>query len=102
MPLINVIRGEPVPDALLNIRTPYLRVPVWLVVTWWCLRRLALAVVLACRHWYLTGPAVLLTWLWWRFGWPGPAGAGAAVAVTAGGWWLADPNSFDRWAAIRH
>jgi S-DNA-T family DNA segregation ATPase FtsK/SpoIIIE len=33
VPLVNVIRGEPVPDALLNIRTPYIRMPVWLLVT---------------------------------------------------------------------
>jgi hypothetical protein len=115
MPLVNVIRGEPVPDALLNVRTPLLRVPLWLLITWWCLQRLVLAAVLACRHWYLTAPLVLLAWLWWRFGWPGPAAAAGGTVVVAATWWLVDAGrrgastpattaacSGRRWGAVQH
>jgi S-DNA-T family DNA segregation ATPase FtsK/SpoIIIE len=97
MPLVNVIRGEQVPDALLNVRHRFIRLPLWLVVTCWCLKQLALAVFLAARYWYLTGPVLLTGWLWWRFGWPGPATLAAGAVVTATGWWLVAPGSFGRW-----
>ena len=35
MPLVNVIRGERIPDAPLNIVTPIVRLPLWMVITWW-------------------------------------------------------------------
>lgn len=97
MPLLNVIRGEPVPVALLNVRTPFIRLPLWLVITWWCLKHLALAALLACRHWYVTGPAILMCGLWWRYGWPGPATVAGGAVVAAVAWWMADSRSFNRW-----
>jgi S-DNA-T family DNA segregation ATPase FtsK/SpoIIIE len=97
MPLVNVIRGERVPDALLNIRSPYIRLPLWQVVTWWCLKHAALALFLAGRYWYLTGPTMLVAWLWWRFGWPGPAILVGGVVAAAVGWRLVDAGSFGRW-----
>ena len=41
MPLINHVRGDQVPDSMLNVRTPVVKIPLWLVVTWWCLKGLA-------------------------------------------------------------
>jgi S-DNA-T family DNA segregation ATPase FtsK/SpoIIIE len=97
MPLVNVIRGERVPDALLNIRSPYIRLPLWLAITWWCLKHAALALFLAGRYWYLTGPTMLVAWLWWRLGWPGPAILSGGVVTAGVGWRLVDAVSFGRW-----
>src|SRR5256885_11843679 len=74
MPLINHVRGNRVPDAMLNVRTPIVRIPLWMVVTWRCVKGLARLVYLACRYWYVTGPAAVLGWLYDRFGWWGPGG----------------------------
>jgi len=63
MPLINELRADQVPDAMLNVRTPILRIPLWMVVTWWTLKGLARLVYLGCRYWYVTGPLSLLLWL---------------------------------------
>ncbi len=96
MPLINVIRGQEVPSAPLNVRTPILHIPVWLALIWWTLKAFAVAVFLACRYWYLTGPAVLLMWLYAEYGWFGPVGLVAGLTVVAGGWRLSHHPSFLR------
>jgi S-DNA-T family DNA segregation ATPase FtsK/SpoIIIE len=96
MPFVNVIRGEVLPDAVLTVRTPHVRVPVWLLITGWCAKHLALGLVLAVRGWYVTGPVLLVGWLWWRYGWPGPAILAAGVALAAGVWWWVEPGSFGR------
>lgn len=104
MSRVGVIRGDLVPDAppmLLQrsvmIRTPVIRVPLWLMVGWWCAKGAAWLLLVVCRYWYLTGPALLVGGLWWRFGWPGPAMLAAAVGGLLAAWWLAHPDSFNRW-----
>ena len=52
--------------------------------------------VLAVRFWYLTGPAIMLLWLYLRFDWYGPAGLALAVVVLGGAWYLAHAASFLR------
>jgi hypothetical protein len=96
MPLINVIRGERIEPAPLHVRPPVYRVPFWLAITWWTLKGLAVAVFLACRYWYLTGPIVVLLWLYARYGWPGPVGLLGGVAAVGGTWFLAHRPSFLR------
>src|SRR5690606_9433958 len=102
---VGVIRGDRVPDVppfLLQrpvmVRTPVVRVPLWLMAAWWCLKALGLLVVLGCRWWWATVPSLVLSGLWWRFGWVGPAGAVAGVAVLLWLWWLVDRGSLARWA----
>jgi hypothetical protein len=34
MPFVNVIRGEAIPTAPFNVRTPVVRIPVWMIVAW--------------------------------------------------------------------
>ena len=72
MPLINHVRGEQVPDALLTVRTPVIRVPLWMTVAWSVLRGLFRLAVLYARFWYVTLPSTLLMCLYLRFGWMGP------------------------------
>ena len=68
MPLINVIRGEAIPTAPFTVRTPVLRLPVWLLVIWQAVKAVVWLVVAYVRFWYVTLPATLLTWLYARFG----------------------------------
>jgi hypothetical protein len=68
MPLVNVIRGERIDTAPLNVRTPILRLPIWLVLGWWLVKGCARLVYLSCRYWYVTGPALVLWWLYSNFG----------------------------------
>jgi S-DNA-T family DNA segregation ATPase FtsK/SpoIIIE len=100
---VGVIRGDLVPDAPMQlqrsvmIRTPVIRVPLWLMVAGWCLKGLARALLAAVRFWYLTAPVLLAGWLWWRYGWPGPAVLAGAAGGLLGAWWLSHPDSFNRW-----
>src|SRR2546423_3821864 len=96
MPLINHVRGNRVPDAMLNVRTPIVRIPLWMVVTWWCVKGLARLVFLAGRYWYVTGPAALLLWLYARFDWYGPIGLVLTVAAVLAGWRLRFRSTFRR------
>jgi hypothetical protein len=103
MPLVNVIRGERIDTAPFNVRTPILRLPIWLVLGWWLLRGTARVVWLACRYWYITGPLLLLGWLYSDYGWWGPAGL--VIGLTAGitGWWFGHRPSCQRfvvWPAV--
>ncbi len=98
MPLINHVRGNQVPDSMLNVRTPIVRIPLWMVVTWWCIKGLALAVFLACRYWYVTAPASLLLWLYVEFDWYGPVGLVVGLAGGLTGWWFGHRPSFGRFA----
>ncbi|GII25345.1 FtsK/SpoIIIE domain-containing protein [Planosporangium mesophilum] len=97
MPLVNVIRGERIDTAPLNVRTPIVRLPIWLVLSWWFLKGLALTLVLACRYWYVTGPAALLLWLYVDFGWLGPVGLVAGLICAGCGWHFGHRSSFLRW-----
>lgn len=99
MPLVNVIRGEVLPDAVVTVRTPYVRLPLWLLISWWCVKQLGLGLVVAVRGWYVTGPLLLAGCLWWRFGWPGPTVLALAAGLVAGVWWWVEPASFVRCCA---
>ncbi|MEV5820402.1 FtsK/SpoIIIE domain-containing protein [Micromonospora haikouensis] len=96
MPLINVIPGDKIPMAPMNVRLPAWRVPGWLLVFWWLARGLFRLTVLAIRYWWLTGPAALALWIRAEFG--GLALTGVTLAVAAGcvGWWRWHPSSWLR------
>src|SRR6266542_4969793 len=96
MPLVNVIRGERLPDAAFNLRTPIVRVPLWLALTGMVLRGLYRLAVVYLRLWYATIPATALGWLWWRYGWTGPVAALGGIAAVAGVWAYAHRASFLR------
>ncbi len=98
MPFINVIRGEEVPNAPLNVRTPIVRIPLWMALTWWTLKGLVTVAYLACRYWYLTAPAAVLLWLYVELGWSGPVGLLAGLTTLSGGWSLGHRKSFLRFA----
>src|SRR6266542_4169658 len=98
MPLINVIRGERIEPAPFNVRPPILHLPLWMVLAWWTVKGLVRLVVLACRYYYITGPAALLVWLYLRYGWAGPISLVAGLALIAGVWWWAHQPSFLRFA----
>lgn len=88
MPLINVIRGEAIPTAPFTVRTPTLRLPIWLLVAWQAVKALYWLTAAYVRFWYLTLPATLLAWLYARFDWQGPAALAGAMVVVGSGWWF--------------
>ena len=96
MPLINHVRGEQVPDAMLNVRTPVLRIPLWMVITGWCVKGLYRLVYLACRHWYVTGPTLLTWWLYNTLGGLGLAAVALGLVAGLAGWWWRHRTSFLR------
>ena len=89
MPFINVIRGQEIPEAPLNVRTPIVRIPLWMAVCWWCLRGLGRLVRAYVRYWWATLPATGLGWLYIEHGWLGVVtvvlGVGIAVVAWAFG-----------------
>lgn len=96
MPLINVIRGQEVPHAPLNLRTPVVRVPVWASLGWWCVKAAGRLVLFAVRHWYVTVPVVVLLLLWVWFGWYAPLVAVGVTGAGLTGWGLYHRASFSR------
>lgn len=96
MPLINVIRGEQIPNALLNVRTPVVRVPLWASVSWWLLRGLGRLVVAYLRAWPVTLPVTVLVVLYVVFGWVGPVVLVVAVAAVSAAWWFGHRDSARR------
>ncbi len=98
MPLINVIRGERIEPAPFNVRPPILHLPLWIVLAWWTVKGLFRLVVLACRYYYLTGPAAVLVWLYLRYGWAGPISVVGGLFVVSSVWWWAHRPSFLRFA----
>ncbi|MGX7676792.1 FtsK/SpoIIIE domain-containing protein [Plantactinospora sp. DSM 117369] len=96
MPLINIIPGEKIPVAPMNMRLPAWRVPGWLLVGWWALRGLVRLTVLAVRYWWLTGPTVAALWVHARYGPLVLAGVVLAVAGGCVGWWQWHPRSWLR------
>ncbi|GIF16754.1 FtsK/SpoIIIE domain-containing protein [Actinoplanes teichomyceticus] len=96
MPLINIIRGETIPVAPLNVRTPFVKLPIWLVVVWETIKGLAWLVTTYVRHWYATLPATGLTWLYLEHGWQAPVALAGGLAVVATGWAFADRPSWLR------
>jgi FtsK/SpoIIIE family len=99
MPFVNVIRGERLPDAAFNVRTPILRVPLWAHVCWWCIKALFRLAVWYFRFWYVTLPLSFFGFLYLRYGWVGPVGFLAAVAAPLVAWGLLHRSSFARFAA---
>lgn len=103
MPRVGVIRGERVPDAVMMlqhpvmVRTPVVRVPLWAMLFWWCLKGLAWSVAVLFRFWWLSAPVLLLVVLWLRYGWPAPVLLLVAVSVLLLAWSAGDRTSFDRW-----
>ncbi|MER7006668.1 FtsK/SpoIIIE domain-containing protein [Dactylosporangium sp. NPDC000555] len=98
MPLVNVIRGERIEPAPFNVRTPYLKVPLWLVLALWTFRGLCRLAVVYVRFWYVTLPLTALTALYLRFGWWGPGLALGVPAAAVGLWAALDWRSCQRWA----
>ena len=96
MPLVNVIRGERIDSAPINVRTPFVRIPMWLALTWWTLKGLVRLAVLVVRFWYVTAPAAFFGWLYLRFGWAGPVGFVASVTIVVAGWAFGHRPSFLR------
>jgi len=86
MPLINVIRGESIPTAPFTVRTPVLRLPVWLLVIWQAIKAVAWLIVTYVRYWWATGPTTGLLWLYAEYGWVGPASTAGGIAAAATGW----------------
>ncbi|WP_422773654.1 FtsK/SpoIIIE domain-containing protein [Plantactinospora sp. WMMC1484] len=96
MPLINVIPGEKIPVAPMNVRLPAWRVPGWLLVFWWLARGLVRLTVVAVRYWWLTGPAIAALWVHARYGRLVLAGVLLAVAAACAAWWRCHPRSWLR------
>ena len=97
MSLINVIRGQTVPDSALNVRTPIVRVPLWAALVGVLFRGLFRLVVAYARFWYVTVPTTVLAWLWLRYGWWAPAVLIVVVAVGLTVWFVLGRASFARW-----
>jgi S-DNA-T family DNA segregation ATPase FtsK/SpoIIIE len=98
VPFINVIRGERIDPAPFNVRTPYLRVPLWLLLAVWSVKGLYRLTVFYIRLWYVTLPATGLAALWLRYGWRGPTIAVGVPTAALGIWAVVDPTSFRRFA----
>ncbi|MGW4946349.1 FtsK/SpoIIIE domain-containing protein [Actinoplanes sp. NPDC004185] len=96
MPLINVIQGEAIPTAPFTVRTPVLRLPIWLLVMWQAVKAVAWLVVTYVRYWWATGPATGLLWLYAEYGWVGPASTVGGIAAVATGWGFGHRSSFLR------
>lgn len=93
MPLVNVIRGEQVPNALLNVRTPVVRVPLWAAVSWWVLKGFGRLGVGYLRFWPVTLPVTVLAALYLALGWIGPVVLVVTVAVVGIAWWFGHRES---------
>ncbi|RNH94220.1 cell division protein FtsK [Micromonospora aurantiaca] len=96
MPLINVIPGDKIPMAPMNVRLPAWRVPGWLLVLWWLARGLFRLTVLAIRYWWLTAPVALALWVRAEFGGLVLAGVVLTVATGCAAWWRWHPSSWLR------
>src|SRR5690349_19621401 len=96
MPFVNVIHGQTLPDAPLNVRTPIIRIPLWAALSWWCVKALARALVYACIYWYATVPAAILLAAYARYGWVGPVTIVDVVAVSLAVWAFWHRPSFRR------
>ncbi|MEV0327450.1 FtsK/SpoIIIE domain-containing protein [Micromonospora echinospora] len=96
MPLINVIPGDKIPVAPMNLRLPAWRVPGWLLVFWWLLRGLVRVTVLAVRYWWLTVPTGVALWLRLEYGGLVLASVALAVVAVCMAWWRWHPVSWLR------
>jgi hypothetical protein len=98
MPLINHVRGDAVPDSMLNVRTPIIKIPLWMVVTGWLCRGLFRTAVFYVKHWYITVPATLLAVVYADYGWLGLVLTVTVPGLLLGGWWFGHRPSFTRFA----
>lgn len=96
MPLINVIRGERIEPAPFNVRTPYLRVPLWLVLLTWLGKGLLNLVVLSVRYWVVSVPALMLAGLYRAYDWYGPLVVVLVLGAIGCCWWGIDRVTFGR------
>ncbi|MEJ3748467.1 FtsK/SpoIIIE domain-containing protein [Actinomycetes bacterium KLBMP 9797] len=96
MPLINVIPGDKIPTAPLNVRLPMWRIPWWLLVPYWLARGLLRLTVFVIRYWWATGPAALILWIWANHGWHTLVTALAALLVVCVAWWRLHPVTWLR------
>ncbi|GLW32969.1 FtsK/SpoIIIE domain-containing protein [Actinoplanes regularis] len=96
MPLINVIKGDPIPVAPLNVRTPFVKIPLWMAILWQTIKTLAWLVKVYVRHWYVTLPITGLTWLYFAHGWQALAALVGGTAAAATGWSFAHRPSWLR------
>ncbi|MFX0593483.1 FtsK/SpoIIIE domain-containing protein [Melissospora conviva] len=96
MALVNVIRGDRIDGAPINVRTPFIRVPMWMALTWWTVKALARLVVVLVRFWYITAPAAFFGWLYLEWGWAGPVGFVGGLVAILGGWAAVHRGSFLR------
>ena len=96
MPLVNVVHGDRLPEAPLNIRVPMWRPPAWLVLLFWLVRGLVRVTVLCVRYWWLTGPTLLVAWAWLRHGPLAVAASVVLVAVLCVAWWRLHRRSWLR------
>jgi S-DNA-T family DNA segregation ATPase FtsK/SpoIIIE len=101
MPLINVIRGERLPDAVLNVRTPIVRIPLWLALMGWTVRGFGRLLWLYVKLWHVTVPGTLVGWLWYRYGWAGLVVVGGGGVVVAGAWAGVHWSSFHQLVWLR-
>ncbi|MBB2945337.1 S-DNA-T family DNA segregation ATPase FtsK/SpoIIIE [Actinoplanes lutulentus] len=82
--------------APLNVRTPIVKLPIWLVVTWEIIKAVARLVTTYVRHWYATLPITLLTALYVVYGWQRLALVVGGVALVATVWAFAHRPSWLR------
>ncbi|MFC0527221.1 FtsK/SpoIIIE domain-containing protein [Phytohabitans kaempferiae] len=96
MPLINVIPGNKIPTAPLNVRMPMWHMPGWLLLIVWTVRGLARLVVLSVRYWWLTMPVGVAVWFRAEYG--SFVVLGLVLVITGGclAWWRLHPASWLR------
>jgi hypothetical protein len=93
MAFINVIKGEQIPTSAFNVRTPIIRIPLWMVISWQTIKALAWLVKSYIRFWYITLPTTFLAWLYLRYGWVGLAILFGSPAAIGTSWWFAHQTS---------
>jgi S-DNA-T family DNA segregation ATPase FtsK/SpoIIIE len=79
---------------------PRLRKSWWAVAAGHAVRGAGRLVLGAARHLWITGTCVVLGVLWWRCGWPAPAGAAGSVLALLAGWRLLHASSFSVWVEV--
>src|SRR3954454_16042643 len=99
MAFVNVIKGEQLPHAAFNVRTPILRIPWWALISWQLIKALAWLVKTYLRAWHVTFPVTGLVCMYLRYDWQGLAILGGSITATAAGWWLLHRSSCLRFAA---
>lgn len=100
MPLVNVVHGDKLPAAPLNLRVPAWRVPGWAMFAWWLGRGLVKLVGFLVRNWRITAPLALVGYLLHEFGGLGTAAIATVTAAGLVGWWRAHPVTFWRFAGF--